>query len=133
MSAPRPTIIEDGRPVDIYWNLHKDCFSVRARTGRDAGRVIAHIAHGVLRNARFVVNQGGRKRVIAERRKNVHAFIRGEWAGIDTSTDGIAITYNPYLHDTFVEKHTGQPVLAAEVVHLVVASSRPIVTTGAAA
>jgi len=39
--------------------------------------------------------------VIAERTKNVHAYVVGEWLEIDFSPEGERVRYNPYLHPRF--------------------------------
>ncbi|SVD12165.1 uncharacterized protein METZ01_LOCUS365019, partial [marine metagenome] len=40
--------------VEVYRNLHKGCFSVRALNGEDKGRVIDHVQSIMLRDATFV-------------------------------------------------------------------------------
>ena len=87
--------------VEVYRNLHKNCFSVRALSGENKGRVIDHVQSIMLRDATFVVQPAGRERVLQEQRKNVHAFVRG------TITDqpiqrGLPVRYDPYLNDAFV-------------------------------
>ena len=87
--------------VEVYRNLHKGCFSVRALNGEDKGRVIDHVQSIMLKDATFVVQPAGRDRVLREQRKNVHAFVRG------TITDqpikhGLPVRYDPYLNDAFV-------------------------------
>jgi len=87
--------------VEVYRNLHKNCFSVRALSGENKGRVIDHVQSIMLKDATFVVQPAGRKRVLQEQRKNVHAFVRG------TTTDqpiqhGLSVRYDPYLNDAFV-------------------------------
>jgi hypothetical protein len=72
------------------------------------------------------VSQAGRLRVIKEKRKNVHAGIIGEWTNdlmviakyIGYSHKGKTITYNPYIHTSFVEKETGNRVYSANCVTL---------------
>ena len=56
--------------VYIYRNLRTKTWSVR-----HAGKVIAHPEEVLIRNADFQVSEPGRQRVLAERRKNVHAFV----------------------------------------------------------
>ena len=64
-----------GTKVDVYKNLHKDIWSVR---NRKTGRVITHKKLVHVRDASFVVQPAGRNKVLAEKRKNVHAFVRGQ-------------------------------------------------------
>jgi hypothetical protein len=89
--------------VEVYRNLHKNCFSVRALNGDKKGKVIDHVKSITLKEATFAVQPAGRKRVLKEKRKNVHAFIRG----IPTNEpleDSYEVKYDPYLNNTFVMK-----------------------------
>lgn len=62
--------------VEIYWNLHRKCFSVRV-----GGRVVAHAdAFIMARSVAFVVQPAGNAKVRRTGKKNVHAFVRGELA-----------------------------------------------------
>ena len=63
--------------VDVYKNLHKDTWSIR---DRKTGRVVAHQDEVHVLDATFVVQPAGRKKVLQERCKNVHAFVRGTLA-----------------------------------------------------
>ena len=61
--------------VRVYRNLRAGGYSVlNPRTGR----VVGHASAVLLTAARFIVREGGRKRVLEERRKNVHAFVEGD-------------------------------------------------------
>jgi hypothetical protein len=53
--------------VQVYYNLHKRCLSVRHR-----GKVIKHAKSVILRDASFRVQPAGRERVLKQKRKNVH-------------------------------------------------------------
>lgn len=103
--------------VDVYYNLHKHCWSVK---DRKTGLVIAHRDEVLIRNATGVVQPAGRDKVRREGRKNVHAFIRGELVDAPTYMQGVArpITYNPYKNDTFVYKQTGCVFEGADAVLL---------------
>ena len=91
--------------VEIYFNLHKKCLSVRHK-----GLVIAHAAAAELTDVKFAVSQAGRARVLREKRKNVHAYVRGTLAsyiplGVSVPYDNevvSTVTYNPYKYDSFV-------------------------------
>jgi hypothetical protein len=107
-------------PVDLYLNLHKRAddgtpwYSVRQR-----GRVIGHCDGLHLSDVEFVVNAKGRDRVRIERRKNVHAWLRGyiEFAPPAREIfDHRAVTYNPYHDDTF--KADGEPIHRAAIVEI---------------
>ena len=97
--------------ADIYYNLHKHCLSVRHK-----GLVVNHADKIALRHVKFVVSQAGRKRVLEEKRKNVHAFVRGEIRemNIYDLEPGCVITYNPYKYDSFVTLD-GVPVKGARL------------------
>jgi tyrosine-protein phosphatase YwqE len=107
--------------VDVYFNLHKKLFSVRSRERSDYGKVIMHVKHLWLKNCQFVVRERGRERVLREKKKNVHAFVRGELEQpfppiIYSLDEPKEVTYNPYRWDTFVEKETQVPIKYAEIV-----------------
>ena len=99
--------------VEVYRNLHKQLWSVRALEGPHRGRVIARCAELVIHGPTFHVQPAGREKVRKTRRKNVHAFVRGE---LDESITpclpvaGHPVTYNPYRHDTFVLVRSGRDV-----------------------
>ncbi len=59
--------------VAVYWNLHKDCWSVQSRSGENYGKIIMHSPSLVLSNAEFVVRQAGRNKVL----------LSGDFAGIE--------------------------------------------------
>ena len=99
--------------TEVYWNLHKRCFSVRER-----GRVIRHTDHVTLRNAHFVVQRAGYERTVREKVRSVHAWVRGE---VTEASEGLSgptalVTYNPYLADHFRLRATGERIDTAPLV-----------------
>jgi hypothetical protein len=80
--------------VFVYRNLHKKCWSVKdLRTGR----VFAHADRITLTECEFRVSEAGRRRVLREGRKNVHAGVVGRWNGIyGANSVGLRVSYNPY-------------------------------------
>ena len=113
-------------PVDIYRNLHKNTWSIRSRT---TGRIIKWADGLVVRNATFVVQPGGRQRVLDEGRKNVHAFVRGTLSPISTDmltqvAFNVQIKYNPYILEPdqraghFYEVETEETIGEAPIVVL---------------
>ena len=111
--------------VDVYKNLRLDTFSIRDMTPGSANysKVIAHQDYALLINASFHVGEKGRQRVLKTGQKNVHAFVRGyyvypPWDSENLDVDKMAqVTYNPYQHESFVWKDSGEKVqIASEVV-----------------
>lgn len=106
--------------TEIYWNLHKKLYSVR----RD-GIVQLHAQAFILSDVKLAVQPAGRQRVLDTGRKNVHAFVRGREVGVyehyqtpehwETGEFKL-IGYNPWLHPTFYEVFTQQPVNRADYV-----------------
>lgn len=119
--------------VDVYRNLHNGMYSIKARSGQHKGLVIAHAHQVWLDDVEFVVSDAGRNRVLREKKKYVHAFVRGTLssfrgldricpteflnAGIGTGVlshpmfaamteYGGEFTYNPYRFSTFVDRDT---------------------------
>ena len=99
--------------VEVYRNLHQKCWSVRWPNGR----VVKHVDNIHIQDATLVVRPAGRKKVLQEQRKNVHAFIRG------TTSDAILkltdqITYNPYKYDSFVLTESEEPITHTKHIYL---------------
>ena len=123
--------------VFIYFNLHKRCFSVKALSGPWKGRVVAHTSAVVLTDASFKVSAAGRARVLAEKRKNVHAGVVGTWhsafagppVSANVTTDGVKIIYNPYKYTSFVEKGTEQPIYNAPLVIMDMVKGFPLIVS----
>lgn len=122
--------------TEAYYNLHKQCLSARP-----IGGYVKHYQFLCLRGVKFAVQPAGRQKVLSEKKKNVHAFVRGDmvtWSphrkegefypDID---DGISVerfreddrydevTYNPYKYESFVRKHNEQPIYEADHVWIV--------------
>ena len=102
--------IDTTRKVFVYKNLHQDCWSIK-----QDGLVKAHTDDLDLWDCAFHVNAKGRAKVLEEKRKNVHAGIKGyidclgqveyaPWA------EHCEVTYNPYKYDSFVDKTTEEPI-----------------------
>lgn len=94
--------LETGKKVQVYRNLHKNCYSVRCAKTR---RVIGHMRSVVLLYPEFKVNAKGRDRVRELKRKEVHAYVEGFLLANTSdvlSIEGKRIRYNPYINDTFM-------------------------------
>jgi hypothetical protein len=88
--------IDKSKPVKVYWNLHRDCYSVQ-----QDGLVVAHADQVELRAVTFKVSESGRQRVLKERKKNVHAFVVGFIDDALARYWDVKIVYNPYKYDSF--------------------------------
>ena len=91
-----------GIKVEVYWNLHKNVWSIRHK-----GIVIGHVKDLSLESVSFHVGQSGNAKVRREGRKNVHAYVKGTLVAWDRGlfSDGIdEVTYNPYKYRRFVFK-----------------------------
>ena len=87
------------------------------------GQRIAYTSYAVLKDARFVVNERGRQRCLAEGVRNVHAWVVGELVARADSVGPVErplgarrALYDPFRGGTFVDSETLQPVTSAEVV-----------------
>ena len=109
--------IDYSKNVFVYKNLHRDCWSIK-----QGGLVKAHTDKLRMWDCAFQVNATGRKKVLEEKRKNVHAGINGY---IDTQKEDIfgcifndlfmkPITYNPYKYETFVYKGSEEPIYSSD-------------------
>ena len=104
--------LDDSRKVFIYKNLHKDCWSIK-----QDGLVKAHVTEISLYSCSFRVNRLGRRRVLREKRKNVHAGASGwidsretfDWN--DNHPKAQEVTYNPYTYESSVYKQGESPCL----------------------
>jgi hypothetical protein len=88
--------------VRVYRNLHKNLYSVQRYTKGKGWRVAFHVPEITLMDVEFSVSEAGRRRAIVEQRKNVHAFVIGEWiAMVDTVAGMDRAKYSPYVYNGF--------------------------------
>lgn len=119
--------------VDVYFNLHKRTFSVRACEGPNKGRVIAHLDTVYLTCPSFVVSAAGRERVRRERKKYVHAVVRGSLSDFcrfwqaTSAVEFSEVSYNPYVNDTFVTQSGDAVTAAGNALLRVAENGRPLV------
>ena len=107
---------------DIYRNLHTHTWS---QVDRSTGLVASHPHEALILDASFVVQPAGNKKVRKDKKKLVHAFVRGRSFSehlpntLEDIGDGWQrITYNPYKHTTFVLAEGEVPVSTAKAVVL---------------
>ena len=101
--------VQPGTRVRVYRNLHTGNFSVQCCK---TGLVIARVASIELANVQFVVRQAGRLKVLAEKRKNVHAFVVGTVTGSATAASR-QVSYSPYKMDCFCLTENAEPITTA--------------------
>lgn len=105
--------IDSSKPVRVYRNLHKDCFSVVQ------GRlVVAHASQVCLRDAEFCVNEKGRQRVILTKRKTVHAWVSGYLDERRLPAHNRLVRYNPYKNRGFLVNHSGKDYYLESASHV---------------
>lgn len=100
--------VEKNQKILIYRNLHKDCFSVADSQSK---KVIAHGDGFLVKFLDVKVSEKGRERVREQKRKEVHAYIKGvflkeETLKKETIQECNECYYNPYTTDTFINKKT---------------------------
>jgi hypothetical protein len=95
-------LIDPTKPVEVYKNLNRNCWSVR-----QDGIVRFHTHAIALRQCQFKVSEAGRQRVLKEKRKNVHAFIKGMVTRKGDRVKGDKVIYDPYKMSSF--RHLGEP------------------------
>lgn len=104
--------------VELYWNLHRKMWSMRANLPGIGKRVIGHTNYVWLTDTEFKVSEAGRQRVIRDKKKNVHAYAKGKmnyygaydgeviaqrWEDDDVNDVGFYVEYNPYYHKSFMK------------------------------
>ena len=113
LSSPEALKAAHGRKVFVYFNLHKKVWSVK---DHKTGKVIAHAKKVSVDSPTFKVSEAGRQRVLAEKKKNVHAGVVGTLNAHhdDFSGEGRKrVSYNPYKAGHFYESGTDNPVHSA--------------------
>jgi hypothetical protein len=114
--------INYNKPVWVYRNLRHGRNAPSLYSVMQNGRVVMRVHSVLLTDARFVVREAGRQKVLQEKRKNVHAFVVGHLAtsafGIDKTGPNlpVKVTYNPYTAGYFFAGTQPYPVLSARAV-----------------
>ena len=104
--------IDPSKPVYVYRNLHKNCLSVQ-----QDGIVRCHADNIVLSCSEFKVSDKGREKVRRERKKNVHAKIKGYAVKNPSeiiSNNWHKCYYNPYKTDYFMDESNNKYVRSAQ-------------------
>jgi len=116
--------IDPNKKIEVYFNLHKKIWSVR-----QSGKVVQHTNFIQIREPQYVVSQKGNERVRREKKKNVHAFVRGyvENRLPVFPRKSTFVTYNPYKNDSFVERNTKNSVCSSPYAALEIVNKKPFV------
>ncbi len=69
---------------DVYFNIRRKVLSLRSRETRI---VFGHRKAVIMTNCKFVVSQKGRERVLREKKKKVHAYVRGNFEAVGGDND----------------------------------------------
>lgn len=104
--------------VKCYRNLNRKGV-VWSIVDTASGRVVARTSTAYISNAVLTVSAKGRARVLKEKRKNVHAFVRGHRLAISPrNTIWYRAEYNPYKNDSFVLSESKQRIFTARYAKL---------------
>lgn len=102
MESHKGREVVSGLLVDIYRNLHHGGFSIRDSKTK---LVLAHADTVLIKGGiEFKVNEKGRLKTIEEKRKRVHAFVRGYFVsgnGMKSPDMNRVLIYDPYLTPLF--------------------------------
>ena len=88
-----------GQRVRVHVNLHRGTVSISRK-----GRVLADAWQVTLEDARAIVSDAGRERVLARGKRAVHAWWEGTLVAADAPSlvCGEHVTYNPHRDRSFV-------------------------------
>jgi hypothetical protein len=117
MESFKGRTVVDGVLTRVYRNLHRGGYSLQQRIAK-RWVVVGHADGLTLRDVTFDVRPAGRRKVLAERKKNVHAFVVGVLirpAG-EAPYGGEQVTYNPYAAGEFRTVADNRPVRSARLV-----------------
>ncbi|GGZ83033.1 MULTISPECIES: hypothetical protein [Alteromonadaceae] len=104
-----------GEQADFYRNLNSPGFySCKQRKGANRGKVSGYANIFVVSNPSFVVSLAGRRRTLRERKRCVHAYVRGNVLGAFNGSLDLSklkrvytVTYQPFVRDVFFERNVG--------------------------
>ncbi|PCI30144.1 MAG: hypothetical protein COB67_02340 [SAR324 cluster bacterium] len=101
---------------NVYRNLNKPGYA----SVQQSGKVIDYAQELLLKDCGFHVSEKRRLKVISEKRKNVHAWIKGKQfeKGTFDVTNFEELLYDPYRTKHFIVVSTGKEIMkAAQVVY----------------
>lgn len=118
------------KPVQVYRNLHKDCWSVR-----QGNKVRCHTPYVALEDCTFPVSEKTRQRVITEKKKYVHAMVKGtpcdpmkipHQPDLSLPTLAHPISYNPYKLGYFYWVKNETEIKSAAFVDMMMNEDNPV-------
>ena len=114
--------INPNKKIEVYFNLHKKTWSVR-----QGGKVVGHTDQISIKNAQYIVSKKGNERVRREKKKNVHAFVRGyHMSELPLMPSQVQfVSYNPYKNNSFVIRNTDNSICSSPYAALEVINEKP--------
>ena len=114
--------IDPNKKIEVYFNLHKKTWSVR-----QSGKVVMHTDFIQVKDPQYVVSQKGNERVRREKKKNVHAFVRGyHMSELPLMPSQVQfVSYNPYKNNSFVIRNTDDSICSSPYAALEVINEKP--------
>ena len=113
-------VIDSSIPVFVYKNLTLSKPGELVYSIKQNNKVVAHATYLELRNIKFVISKSGQELTRKNRKKYVHAFVRGEVVeNINWSEEKVyRIHYNPFKSSTFLAGDLNEPVYKAYKIYL---------------
>lgn len=110
-------MIDYNRPVRVFKNWKLGCYNIM-----QSGKLLTSARQVHLSGVEFLVRESGRRRMIENGRRNIHAYAVGtliDYVHPEESRDldkfsGRSVFYNPYKFSSFVDDETQSPILAAD-------------------
>jgi hypothetical protein len=91
--------------VEVYYNLHKGGFSIKALQGEHKGTVVAYSGIVNLSDCEYRVNENALNTILATKRKKVYAVVRGAFKGANKQDTASLekLSINPYANPFFTD------------------------------
>ena len=113
-------MIDYNRPVRVFKNWKLGCYNIM-----QSGKLLTSAKQVRLSGVEFLVRESGRRRMLEQGRRNVHAYAVGtlvDYAHPEETRDlariqGRGVHYNPYKHSSFVDHETETPIKSADFAH----------------
>ena len=110
MPPHRPYTPEEGQWVQVHYNLHRGDLAICGRNRR----VLGYATRILLRDAVFWVSEASRQRCIRQKKRNVHARVRGILIReYEIGPDWRRVRYCPFTAGHFFYADTEEPIYQA--------------------